>query len=115
MFFEKLANLRSERDLTQTDMAKYLNISQQAYSNYESGKCEVDFSTLCALADFFYVTADYLLGRDDATNTPYTSEEVELIFKYRDLDERGRATVRHCVKFEFSQSARHKKTAALAT
>lgn len=51
------------RDLTQSDMAKILHCSQQAYSNYELGLRDIPTNILIALADFHNTTTDYILGR----------------------------------------------------
>lgn len=60
----RLTEIRKERGYTQAYMANSLGISRQAYSNYELGNREPDNSTLIALADFFDITVDYLLGRE---------------------------------------------------
>lgn len=62
---ERLRSLRKERALTQTDAAKAVGISLKSYCRYESGEREPDASTLARMADFYAVTADYLLGRSD--------------------------------------------------
>lgn len=62
-----LANMRNSRDLTQQDVANFLGVSRQCYGHYESGKRDIDNSTLVALADWYGVSTDYLLGR----NTTY--------------------------------------------
>jgi len=63
MFASRLKQLREGKALLQQDMANLLNISKSAYGFYEQGKREPDFSALSALADFFGVSIDYLLGR----------------------------------------------------
>ena len=60
---DRLKQLRLSAGLTQAQVSAFLNISQQAYANYESGKREPDYKTLSALADYFCVSTDYLLGR----------------------------------------------------
>ena len=57
--------LRKQRNLLQKDVSKYLNISVSTYCNWENGKFEPDQESLSKLADFFGVSADYLLGRDE--------------------------------------------------
>lgn len=56
--------LRSERGLTQTELAAKLNISKQAVSNWENDNILPSIEMLLRLADFFGVTTDYLLERD---------------------------------------------------
>ena len=62
---DTLANLRREKGIGQKEMASLLNLSVGTISNYENGVHSPDLNTLCRLADFFDVTADYLLGRTD--------------------------------------------------
>lgn len=59
---KSLFELRQNKKLTQKAVASHLGISRQAYANYETGAREPDIATLRALADFFEVSVDYLLG-----------------------------------------------------
>ena len=68
--YERIRNLREDRDLKQDDIAKVLSCTQACYSNYENGKREIPPSVLEKLADFYGVSVDYLLGRT-GTKTPY--------------------------------------------
>ena len=58
-----IAQLRAEKKMTQKELAKILNLSSSAISNYENGVHHPDLNTLCRIADLFNVTTDYLLGR----------------------------------------------------
>ena len=57
-----LQELRIDRDLRQKDLANYLGIAQQTYSNYETGTREIPIPILIQLIQFDQVSADYLLG-----------------------------------------------------
>ncbi len=61
----RIRDLREDRDLKQTDVAKGTGIDQRTISNYENGKTIPDAYALVRLADFFGVSIDYLLGRVD--------------------------------------------------
>lgn len=63
--YERIRNLREDRDLTQTDIAKYLGISHTGYSKYETGENDIPTQILIKLADFYNTSVDYLLGRTD--------------------------------------------------
>lgn len=63
--YKRIRDLREDHDLTQTDLAKILNCSQRSYSYYESGGHDIPTQTLIALADYYNVSVDYLLGRTD--------------------------------------------------
>ena len=59
-----LISLRKAKKLTQEDVARYLNISRQAYCRYENDQREPSLDTLCKLADFYEESTDSLLGRE---------------------------------------------------
>ena len=59
----RITLLRETRDMTQTELAKLLNCSVSAISDYESGTRKPSFDLLILLADYFDTTTDYLLGR----------------------------------------------------
>ncbi len=61
--YERIRNLREDKDLTQQQVAKHLNCTQVCYSNYENGRREIPVPMLEKLADFHGVSVDYLLGR----------------------------------------------------
>lgn len=60
----RIRDLREDRDLRQSDVAEATGIDQRTLSNYETGKTSPDSFALIKLADFFDVSADYLIGRD---------------------------------------------------
>lgn len=61
----RLKDMREDRDITQQELASYLSISQNTYSQYENGKRQIPLETLVRLADFFETSTDYLLERTD--------------------------------------------------
>lgn len=63
MYSNRLRDLREDRDLKQKDLAAYLQIHQTTYSDYELGELNIPIAVLHALADFYNVSVDYLLGR----------------------------------------------------
>ena len=65
VFPKRLIEQRKLNKLTQTDVARYLNITQPSYIRYENGKAEPTYENLVRLADLFDVSVDYLLGRTD--------------------------------------------------
>lgn len=66
MFSERLRRLRMEKGITQKELADRLHISRSTIAGYESLGKEPDGEKLCALADFFGVSVDYLLGVTDS-------------------------------------------------
>lgn len=75
MFKENLKYLRKSKDLTQKEIAEDLGITQPTYQQWESGKRSPTAETLEKLADYFDVTTDYLLGREDKEDevSPWTA------------------------------------------
>ena len=70
MRYERIRNLRVDRGLTQKQVAQYLNIKQNTYSQYEIGVLNYPLEAVIKLADFYGVSVDYLLGRTDVKE-PY--------------------------------------------
>lgn len=70
MQYERIRNLREDADLTQTDVAKILNIAQRTYSGYEIGSRAIPIELLSQLADYYDTSVDYLIGRTDVKK-PY--------------------------------------------
>ena len=68
--FENIRNLRIDRGLTQKEVAEYLHIKQNTYSQYEVGTLNYPVDALIKLADYYGVSVDYLLGRTEI-RTPY--------------------------------------------
>ena len=64
-YWERIKGLREDKDLTQVDIAKYLNVAQNTYSQYENGKREVPITVLIKLCQYFDVSSDYILGLSD--------------------------------------------------
>ncbi len=70
MVFENIKALIEDRDIKQYTLANLLNIAQNTYSQYETGKIEWTATMLIKLANFYGTSVDYLLGLVD-TPTPY--------------------------------------------
>jgi len=62
---KNLSELRKDRKLSRQAVADAVQISAKTYERYENAEREPTATTLAALADFFEVSADYLLGRSD--------------------------------------------------
>lgn len=68
MTIQRIRDLREDSDKKQIELAKYLNIDQSTYSDYETGKINIPLEQLIKIADFYNVSLDYLAGRDDVPN-----------------------------------------------
>ena len=60
--YRRIRELREDKDITQTKMAKILNCSQQVYSNYELGQRDIPTDILIKLSEYHKVSVDYILG-----------------------------------------------------
>lgn len=65
---KRLRDLREDNDLTQAQIAAYLNVKQNTYSQYENGKREISIELISKLADYYNVSVDYLIGKTDNPN-----------------------------------------------
>lgn len=63
--YQRIRDLREDADLTQKQVGEAINVPQRTYAYYESGHRMVPPQVLCALADFYNVSVDYILGRVD--------------------------------------------------
>jgi len=63
--YSRLRDLREDKDLSQTEIGKILNMSQTGYSKYETGENDIPTSILIELAKFYNTSVDYLLNQTD--------------------------------------------------
>ena len=83
---KNLKKLRNELKISQQTLANAIGTSQQSINKYENHSVEPDIATLIALADYFNVSVDFLIGREDKTGKKHIAEEALLIKNYRELD-----------------------------
>ena len=67
MKYQRIRDLREDKDMNQTQIAEMLGMSQTGYSKYETGENDIPTSILIKLANFYNTSIDYLLGQ---TNNP---------------------------------------------
>ena len=65
IFQERLYEQRKLNNVTQRQMAEYLKITQPSYIRYENGTAEPSLENLVKIADYFDISTDYLLGREE--------------------------------------------------
>ena len=63
--YKRIRDLREDSDLTQTQIAKYLGMSQTGYSKYETGENDIPTQILIKLANFYNTSIDYLLDQTE--------------------------------------------------
>ena len=72
--YNRLRDMREDRDLNQTALAKALGVHQTTYSSYELGKLSLTADLLVKLAEYYKTSVDYLLGLTDEKK-PYTKRK----------------------------------------
>ena len=63
--YRRIRDLREDKELNQTELAKIIGMSQTGYSKYETGENDIPTSILIKLSNFYDVSIDYLLGQTD--------------------------------------------------
>ena len=86
IFSERLSKLRASKGIKQSDLAIIVGVKNTTISMMESGQRGPSAETLCALAECFGVSTDYLLGAEAPESPAVSPEELELIERYRALD-----------------------------
>ena len=66
--YRRIRDLREDKDMNQTQIAKIIGMSQTGYSKYETGENDLPTSVLIKLADYYNVSIDYILNRTDNPN-----------------------------------------------
>ena len=102
-----IRDLREDHDLTQREVAAYLGVSQQTYSNYENGVREIPTNTVVALARFYKVITDYLLNSNSGylgnTNlsSTYLDETTlhDIMYDIQGLDDDARKELLRFIRF----------------
>lgn len=98
-FGEKLRSARNLKGLTQKQLANLVEAKHNSVSDWENNKNRPDSDTIIQLCEVLSISPDYLLFQNSEA---FSSDEQELIKKYRALDERGKETVKCVVEKEYS-------------
>ena len=78
MFPDRLKEQRKKRRITQKELSIKLNVAQGTVAMWETGKREPDFATTQKLADFFGVSTDYLIGKENEETPQLDAEALEI-------------------------------------
>lgn len=117
MLAERLKQLRSEKGMTQVQLAQMLGVSKGTVAMWETSKRKPSFEILSKLSDIFDRRMDYILGYSDDASSPQPSEEEldqlgswaaedsmrETIMQYLRLDEYGKQAVEAIIRTEFER------------
>lgn len=102
-FGKKLKELRTEKLINQAQLASIMNVSKTTISQWETSKQEACFDDILKLADFFGVTTDYLLGREDdfgvvKRELPTDKDSEELLSLYRELMPSAQEAIKETIR-----------------
>lgn len=87
----RLKELRNAKGISQQTLAEKLGVSQQSVNKYENHDIEPDIDTLIAMADYFNVSVDYLIGRDVNPVPILSSSAQNLLSDYQMLSQEDQA------------------------
>lgn len=89
MKYQRLKDLREDKDMKQTEISSMLNIGLSTYQRYEQGKLKIYLETAQELAEFYNVSLDYITGRTNdkrgLTRSELSENETNLINNFRSL------------------------------
>lgn len=102
---KNLKKLRTQKGISQQQLANVIGISQQSINKYENHKIEPDINTLIAFADFFNTSVDYLIGNteinhviEEITHYDLNEDESLLIEGYRKLNEKEKTSIKMVIE-----------------
>lgn len=123
MFPELLKTLRTEKGLSQAQLAKEIGVSTGNIGDWEIGRSKPGYSAIASLSRFFGVSSDCLLGLDTVNTVtkeprfqiycdgvPLDDEEADLIAMYRLLDDRGREDIFNFVTMKYELATGEKES-----
>lgn len=106
MLSDRLKSLRTRRKITQSDFAKVIGVARTTYAMYEQGQREPDYATLQKIADYYEVSLDFLVGRENEKSTSNNeNEEFEALINDPEADQFYK---------EFKESPEERRKALLA-
>lgn len=97
----RIKELRTEKGLLQSDVAKYIGKSERIVGFYEKGERDPNTDTLIKLSELFDVSIDYILGKSDAKNSnPINLDDIDIAFAsgIRGLNKENQETLKNIMK-----------------
>ena len=104
MFSDELRKLRKQKKLNQAALAEIVGMSQATVAAWENGTRKPDVETISYLADYFGVTVDYLMGRDEPAAAPAVPERLKESYAlFQQLTDEEYAEIIEMAKFKLYQ------------
>lgn len=106
-----LKMLRTQRGISQKEVADSVGCSPTVYSRYETGERQPSIEMLISLSKFFGVSVDCIIGNPETAMPSFTDTEMELLLAAREADERAAADALRLLRSHPSHKRNsHKKT-----
>ena len=100
--YERLKDLREDKELNQSKVAEIIGTSQSYYAQYENGKRPIPFDRVVILARFYEVSIDYIAGltndKRGLTRSDLAEDETALIKAFRSFSERQKGRIEQVIK-----------------
>ena len=93
MLAERLRDLRRRNNITQAKFARAIGVAQQTVGGWEKNNSSPNYELLNKIANYFNVTTDYLLGREEKAPPPLSLEQRNLLSGFDELNEAGQNTL----------------------
>lgn len=97
MKYQRIRDLREDKDMKQIEISDMLNIGLSTYQRYEQGKLKIYLETAHQLANYYNVSLDYIAGRTNdkrgLSRSEMNEQETSLIKKFRSLSENGKGKI----------------------
>ena len=110
MFNERLKMLRTNKNMSQVEMAKKIGVAKSTYSLYESGKRQPDVERIKKISGALQISADELLEIDYKKEMILSAKEIRIIEKIRKLDKHGIEVINSVLELEIDRLKNKKET-----
>ena len=105
---ENLRKIRIINGYTQKEFSTIIGVPSNTYNQWETGKREPDYEMLSRIADFYGVTIDYLLGRDQKEQPAAKEKSLpDIMYRYDELSEDQQREVIAFMEFKLAQQTKN--------
>ncbi len=99
----RIKELRLAKQINQKDLAEIIGIAQPTLSGWETGRTQIDYANLIKIADYFNVSTDYLLGREEKLPENLSEIDKKIIETFDQLDDQQKQQAIEFAKFLLSR------------
>lgn len=107
IILKRLRELRKSKGITAKELGRIINVAESTVSLYENGKRAPDYGTLLKIADFFSVSTDFLLEREEKENLSAPEKQLpDILYRVLDLSDEKQKEVFAFIEFKEMQQKR---------